>query len=346
MRRLQYTGRERLELAEVPAPEVGPGEVQIAVRLTGICGTDLHALKGHMDARVAPLPSVLGHEMVGEVAAVGSGVTGLEPGALVTVMPLLWCSECAACRAGYSHVCQRLKFVGIDVDGSMQELWTVPASIVIPLPAGMTLEQGVLVEPVAVAHHGVQRSGLVAGERAVVIGAGPIGMLIAHVARSQGAEVTLLELDGHRRRLAADEGFQTLDPSDDGTLTALETWTEGAGAQVVFEVSGSAGGVELGVQALAVRGRMVVVGIHTAERPTNLHRVFWRELTILGSRVYQRSDFEAAISLLERGVIEPSRLISAVFPLAHGEQAFAHLASGEAMKVLISSGDVEGRADS
>lgn len=336
-RQLNYSGNGGLTVTAAAAVEPGPDEVQISVLLTGICGTDLHALHGHMDARMS-LPSVLGHEAVGEVRALGADVRGLSVGDLVTIMPLIWCGTCAACQAGHNHVCQNLAFVGLDRNGSMQESWTVPAKIVVPLPPSMTPLQGVLVEPMAVAHHDVERAGLVAGDQVLVVGAGPIGMFIALVARSRGADVVVLEVDQSRREFAEAEGFTTLDPTDEGTSAHIHAWTDGAGVGVAFEVSGSAGGANSAIDALAVRGTLVVVGVHTEPRAVNLHRVFWRELSILGARVYTRADYEAAIEFLHGGLIEPSRFVSAVFSLEEGAAAFARLSSGQnAMKVLISS---------
>ena len=340
MKKLAYSGNGALELIECTAAPPGPAEVQIAVKLTGICGTDLHALHGVMDQRMT-FPQVLGHEMVGAVHAVGVDVgTSFHEGDLVTVMPLVWCGQCHACRAGNQHVCQRLVFIGLDVDGSLQELWTVPASVVIRLPAGMTPEQGVLVEPVAVAHHDVGRARLRSGEHAVVIGAGPIGLMIALVARARGAEVTVVEIDPRRRARAEAAGFVVIDPSSEDVEAHVAATTQDAGAEVVFEVSGSAGGVATAVPLLAVRGRLVVVGVHPEPRLVDLHRVFWRELELVGARVYQRSDFEASIGLLTDRVVTPEQLISDVYPLAEGAQAFERLQRGDgAMKVVIESGD-------
>ncbi len=129
----------------------------------GICGTDLHILAGHMDERVADR-GVIGHEMSGRVVATGAGVTGWSAGDPVTVMPLRWCGECPTCRAGNSHICDRLDFVGIDSPGAMQQLWNVPHGLLVPLPRDLPLRAAALVEPVAVAHHDVERASLRAPE--------------------------------------------------------------------------------------------------------------------------------------------------------------------------------------
>ncbi|MCS3844081.1 zinc-binding dehydrogenase [Microbacterium sp. AK031] len=317
----------------VEAQPPAPGEVQVAVSHVGLCGTDLHILHGAMDARVT-FPAIIGHEMSGRVAAVGDGVSGWTIGAPVTVMPLDWCSECPACDAGNQHICQNLDFIGIDSTGALQELWNVPARALVALPESLPLRDAALVEPVAVAVHDVRRSELAAGDRAVVVGGGPIGVLIATVARDIGAEVLLIEVDASRRAAAEALGFRTLDPLAADQVATVEAWTSGAGADVVFEVSGSAAAV-LGTTALAkVRGTIVVVAIHPDPRPIDLKQVFWRELRLLGARVYQRTDFERAVELLDGGVIPADALITDIAALEDIQDAFAKLGSG-AMKVLV-----------
>jgi 2-desacetyl-2-hydroxyethyl bacteriochlorophyllide A dehydrogenase len=315
--------------------------VQIEVAYTGICGTDLHILHGAMDQRVQ-VPQTIGHEMSGRIVAIGLGVDGLRLDQPVTVMPLQWCGACPACASGYQHLCHRLNFIGIDSPGAMQQLWTVPATVVIPLPEGLSLTDAALVEPTAVAVHDVRRAALQAGEQAIVVGGGPVGVLIALVAHSIGAEVILLELDPHRRAVAEKLGLHTLDSSKQDIAVEIDAWTKGAGVSVAFEVSGSAAGIDTAVQALAVRGRLVVVGIHNQPRQVDLFRFFWRELTMAGARVYEHRDYDTAIELLCRGEIPTAVLISRIEPLEQASAAFAALRSGgDVMKVLI---DCQGAA--
>ena len=233
-----YTGNRTMEVVDVEPVPPAPGQVQVDVAYVGICGTDLHILHGAMDARVS-LPAVIGHEMSGTVAAVGEGVTGWSVGDPVTVMPLDWDGTCPACRAGHQHICQHLDFVGIDSPGALQGRWNVRAELLVPLAASVPLQHGALVEPVAVAVHDVRRSELTAGDKAVVLGGGPIGVLIATVARHFGADVVVVELDEKRRARIEELGFRALDPRETDQVEWVEQWTEGAGADVVFEVSGA-----------------------------------------------------------------------------------------------------------
>jgi len=332
-----YVGDRRLVVKESPAVPPGAGEVRIDVAYTGICGTDLHILHGAMDGRVGR-PAILGHEMSGRVAELGDAVTGWAVGDRVTVLPLVWCGHCPACQAGHTHICHQLNFIGIDSPGAMQASWTVPAHLLVRLPDELSLRDGALVEPTAVAVHDVRRSRLRAGERVVVVGAGPVGLLIACVARDVGAEVLVAEPARHRRAVAEELGLPTVDPAVLDVAARVEGWTAGAGADVAFEVSGAAAGVRTAVDVLAVRGRLVVVAIHPTPPEIDLHRVFWRELEILGVRLYQRTDFEDAVRLLATGAVPAGQLISAVVPLGEVMAAFATLESATTVKLLVDCG--------
>jgi 2-desacetyl-2-hydroxyethyl bacteriochlorophyllide A dehydrogenase len=332
----EYVAGEGVTVSQIPRVPPAHGEVQIAVAFTGICGTDLHIAHGAMDSRTGER-RVLGHEMSGVVAELGEGVTGLAIGTAVTVMPLLWCGSCPTCVSGNSHICENLNFVGIDSTGSLQEFWNVPAELVIPMPEGISLRDAALVEPIAVARHDVERGRLVAGEQAVVVGGGPVGLLMAIVAAERGADVLVVEPDAYRRSVIGRLGFLALDPAED-VESEVSARTGGAGADIAFEVSGSQPGLDTAVSVLRPRGRLVAVGIHTEPRLVDLKRVFWRELEILGARVYDRSDFEAAIALVAAGKVPADALITRVVPLESAPDAFELLRRGGAvMKVLVDS---------
>ncbi|MFD8648459.1 zinc-dependent alcohol dehydrogenase [Streptomyces mirabilis] len=340
---VRYISARTLDTAPAEPSSPGPGEVELAPAFVGICGTDLHIFHGDMDARVAA-PAVLGHEMSGRVVRVGPGVEGWQPGDAVTVMPLRWDDTCPACRAGHQHICQRLDFIGIDSPGAMQQRWTVPASTLIRLPDTLPLDRAALVEPTAVAVHDVGRAKVTEGEKVVVVGGGPVGILIALVARAAGADVRVVELSAHRRLLAEELGLTAWDPADDDVPALVGAWTGQAGADVAFEVSGAAGGVDTAVDVLGVRGRLCLVAIHPRPREINLHRFFWRELTLIGARLYDRSDFERAVALVADGTIAVGRLISKVVPLTEAPAAFEALeGGGDVMKILVDcTGDTQG----
>jgi 2-desacetyl-2-hydroxyethyl bacteriochlorophyllide A dehydrogenase len=336
---VRYLSARTLDTAPAATAPPGPGEVELAPAYVGICGTDLHIFHGDMDARVAA-PAVLGHEMSGRITRVGPGVEGWAPGDAVSVMPLRWDDTCPACRSGHQHICQHLDFIGIDSPGAMQQRWTVPAATLIRLPDALPLDRAALVEPTAVAVHDVGRAGVREGEKVVVVGGGPVGVLIALVAQAAGAEVRVVELNAHRRLLAQKLGLATWDPAAEDLPELVREWTGDAGADVAFEVSGAAGGVDTAVEVLGVRGRLCLVAIHPRPREVNLHRFFWRELTLVGARLYDRSDFEKAVALVADGTVPADRLISKVVPLTRAPAAFEALeGGGDVMKILVDCTD-------
>jgi 2-desacetyl-2-hydroxyethyl bacteriochlorophyllide A dehydrogenase len=334
MNTARYIGNGAVEVVDTEVAPPAPGEVQLEVAYTGICGTDLHILHGAMDARVT-IPAVLGHEMAGRVAATGDGVEAWGVGDPATVIPLVSCGACRACKSGASHICYQLVFLGIDAPGSMQSRWNVPANVLVRLPTGLSLQTAALAEPTAVAVHDVRRSRLTPGERAVVVGAGPIGLLIANVARSVGAEVAVVEPNELRRQIVDSLGLAAVDPLAFDPTAWVDDWTEGAGADVAFEVSGTAGGMATATGCLGARGRVVVVGIHATPPPVDLFRVFWRELTVIGARVYERGDYEEAVRLLATDAIPSGTLITNVVALDDVMEAFRAMDAGESMKILI-----------
>ncbi|MFL5997540.1 MAG: zinc-binding dehydrogenase [Streptomyces sp.] len=336
---VRYTAARTLDTAPADTRSPGPGEVELAPAYVGICGTDLHIFHGDMDARVAA-PAVLGHEMSGRVVRVGPDLEGWQPGDAVTVMPLRWDDTCPACRSGHQHICQHLDFIGIDSPGAMQQRWTVPAATLVRLPDSLPLDRAALVEPTAVAVHDVGRAGVRDGEKVVVVGGGPVGVLIALVARATGADVRVVELSAHRRLLAEELGLAAWDPAAVDVPELVREWTGDAGADVAFEVSGAAGGMDTAVEVLGVRGRLCLVAIHPKPREINLHRFFWRELTLVGARLYARSDFEKAVALVADGTIPVERLISKVVPLTEAPAAFEALeGGGDVMKILVDCTD-------
>lgn len=330
-----YEGNRSIRVGNCISTPPSAGQVQIRVSHCGICGSDLHLFHGDMDHRVR-VPQVFGHEMSGAIAAVGEDVKGFAPGDHVTVRPLDPCGACPACQAGNSHVCQRLKFIGIDAPGALQALWTVPAHTLHRLPESLPLQKAALVEPLAVACHDVRLAGVKAGEYVVIQGGGPIGMLIAIVARSAGARVLISEMNPFRLKLARELGFDAVNPTETDIVKYVTDQTRTAGADVVFEVSGSAAGAESMTQLARVRGRIVIVAIFSQIPKVNLFQFFWRELRLLGARVYEPEDFERAIALAASGSLPLDRLISEVQPLEGLDTALHRLESGgEVMKILI-----------
>lgn len=336
-----YRGNKTFEVKEIDSTPPGDGEVQIEVGYCGVCGTDLHVYLGHMDARVG-FSRILGHEMAGVVRAVGSGVSDFGPGDRVVVRPLDHCGDCPACNAGHSHICHKLKFIGLDSDGAMQGLWNVPSHTLHSIPDNVSLRDASMIEPLAVAFHDVSRAKLSNTDDVLVIGGGPIGLLIALAARLTTPNVTIVEINSHRRQFAGDLGFTVLDPGNIDVADEIAKATRGTGADVVFEVSGSQGGVDLMTRCAATRARIVMVAIHAQKPSIDLFQFFWREIEMLGARVYEPKDYDDAIRAIGEGRIDVGALITDVRPLRDVSTAFEELTRNpKAMKTLITiAGDV------
>ena len=334
-----YRGDRTFTVEKAAAKAPGAGEVAIRVAYCGICGTDMHVYHGNMDARVGH-NRIIGHEMSGVIAALGNGVTDLNVRQKVVVRPLDPDLNCPASKAGYPHISHNLKFLGLDTDGAMQEIWTVPAHTIHVLPDDMRMDHAALIEPVAVACHDVRLSELKPGEDVVVIGGGPIGILCAMVAREAGGKVVLSEVNAARLGIAQKLGFDTVNPAQENLKDAINARTGGKGADVVFEVSGTQPGVDAMTEVAATRGRIVMVAIHAKKPQVDLFQFFWRELKLIGVRVYEPEDYEKAIALVANGGIDAETVITDISPLSEIQAAFEALdSSPTALKSLIKVGD-------
>ena len=332
-----YRGDKSFAVEQREAQAPAAGEVPVRIAYCGICGTDMHVYHGNMDARVG-LNRVVGHEMSGVVEADGEG---FNAGQKVVVRPLDHCGDCPACDAGHQHICHNLKFLGLDTDGAMQEVWNVPAHTLHILPDDMRMDHAALIEPVAVACHDVRMSDLKAGEDVVVIGGGPIGVLVAMVARDAGGKVVISEVNPHRLAIAEKMGFETINPMETDLKAEIEARTGGKGAEVVFEVSGSQPGADAMTQVAATRARIVMVAIHAQKPTVDMFQFFWRELKLVGVRVYEPEDYEKAISIIASGGVDAETFITDVSPLSDIQAAFESLdSSPTAMKSLIKVGDL------
>ncbi len=335
MKTALYQGNKTFKIAQCPEGTVGPDDVKVKIAYCGICGTDLHIFHGKMDQRVN-IPQSIGHETSGTVAEVGSNVKGFAPGDKVVVRPLQWCGKCATCAAGHNHICPNLKFMGIDTEGAFQEYWTVPADTLHKCPDDMSLKLAALIEPLAVACHDVRRARVAAGERVVVLGGGPIGLLVAMVARAAGAEILISEISEYRLELAEKLGFSTFNPMQGDLLERVNELTGGVGADVVFEVTASAAGAEVMTELVRPRGRILLVGIYSQPQPVTLFKFFWRELEMIGARVYEHEDYDRAIELAASGSLPLEAVISGVYELDDIQAAFESFeGNSTAMKVLI-----------
>lgn len=330
-----YEGNKTITTGPSSIQVPGHSEVQLKVSHCGICGTDLHIYHGAMDKRVT-FPQILGHEMSGLVEKIGEGVENVKVGDRVTVRPLAPCNQCPACEAGHQHICQNLQFLGIDTPGAFQTYWTVPAYTLHHLPSNLSLEHGALIEPLAVACHDVRMGQVQAGEYIVVIGGGPIGALIALVAKQKGAHVIVSEINPYRLKLLKQLGLEVINPIEKDIVKHVQDHTNSAGADVVFEVTSSRAGAEVMTKLPRTRGRIVVVGIYGEAPQVDLFQFFWKELKMFGARVYEHEDFEEAIQLAATGDLPIDQLVTETYSLEDLEKGLKQMGSGgEVMKILL-----------
>ncbi len=309
-------------------------EVRIKVAYCGVCGTDVHIYHGVMDKRVN-IPLTIGHEMSGIVDAIGAQVSHIHVGDKVVVRPLDSRGEKPSDK-GFSHICEDLKFIGIDSPGAMQQYWNVPAFTIHKLPEETDLRLAALVEPLAVACHDVRLSRLKKSEMAVVLGGGPIGMLVAMVARTTGASVIISEVNQTRIKLARELGFTVVDPGVENLIDFVRSQTDGHLADVVFEVAGVQSTVDIMVDIAGIRGRIVMVAIHGQPKSVDLFKFFWKELQLIGVRVYEKEDYETAIQLITENRLPFDKMITAVKPLDHVQQVFENIDKHpDGMKILL-----------
>ncbi len=334
-----YRGNHNFTLDQRTLMKPAPDEVSIRVSYCGICGTDMHVFHGNMDDRIG-FNRVIGHEMSGTVMAVGKDCNDIEPGNKVVVRPLDHCGDCPACNSGLSHICHNLKFLGLDTNGAMQEIWTVPAHTLHVLPDNIKMEHAALIEPLAVACHDVRLSELKEGEDALVIGGGPIGALVAMMARDAGGNVMISEINPHRITVLGNLDFEVIDPSKQDLADEVNKRTNGKGVDVVFEVSGTQAGVDAMTAVASTRARLVLVAIHAEKPKIDLFQFFWRELQLMGVRVYEPEDYEKAIDIIVGGEVDVGALITDIRPLSEIQAAFEELDKNpSAMKTLLKIGN-------
>ena len=334
MMRTSHSRRNRLfEISTAPVPVPAANEAVLRVRRVGICGSDLHIFQGHLDSRV-PIDGTIGHEVLAEVVTAPAG-SDFSTGDRVVVEPVLFCGSCRACQMGASYLCYKLKVLGVDANGGMQDYWAVPVDRLLPVPDTLADNDAALIEPMAVATHDVGRAGVKSGDTVLVFGGGPIGTLIALVARQRGAHVRVAEINPWRVALLQQLGFETIGPGDN-PVEVVREWTSGNGVDVVFEVSGSPDAVRLVTEVVRVWGTVSIIAIHSEPVVMNLYPMFARELTMQGSRLYTRAAWVEAIQLMASGTIQAGPLVSRLIPLEQLQQGMEDaLGGGPVMKILV-----------
>ncbi|MBI2153980.1 MAG: alcohol dehydrogenase catalytic domain-containing protein [Candidatus Rokubacteria bacterium] len=320
----------RIEAAADPTPAAG--EALVRVRAAGVCGTDFRIWTGDRQVRY---PLIMGHEFIGEVAAVGAGVANVKPGDSVAVEPNYSCGTCALCQEGNRNLCLSRTAVGIDVDGGFAELARIPARCCWPAPAGLTPEQLLLTEPLAVVVRAVRRGAARGGERAAVLGAGTLGLLAVQVLKAQGARVLAVSRSERRLALARELGAEAVHSLAAGPGSeAARRFSGREGVDLVVETAGTPEAVAEAIELARPGGRVVLTGL--PHEPSRVH-FFWvvrRELTLLGSMIYQ-DEFPEAMRLLKGGAVEAGPLVTHRFPLDAIQEAFGAYRLPDSIKVAV-----------
>lgn len=314
-----------------PVPEIGDGEALIKVAYVGVCGTDMNIYQGAHPRAKTPL--IMGHEVSGTIE---KGHPRLAKGTPVTIYPLLSCGHCEPCRNGYAHVCNTLRLIGIDCDGGMAEYVKAPVSKIMEIPKTLSLKHGAFIEPLAVGVHAVRRSGYKAGDRAVVFGAGPIGLSVAACLKYFGASRVMV-VEGNPRRLdvARRMGFTAIDLANEDVRAKIKDHTNGANADLTFDCAAHPSVQDYLLDVLRVQGTAVVVGSYKKPPEVDLLKVEFKELTMIGIRVYEPKDFDIAVAMMETGRIDFDLFLDE-FPPDEAPAVFRGLLEGSnAIKVLF-----------
>jgi L-iditol 2-dehydrogenase len=326
MRVARLHGARDLRLEEVPRPVVQAGQVLLKVACVGVCGSDVHYyLHGRIGTQIARTPIILGHEFSARVAAIGPGVEGLTPEQLVAVEPGIPCHTCEPCLEGHPNLCPHVRFCGTPpVDGVFSEYAVMPAENCFPLPAQLGAVEGALLEPLGIAIHSVDLAQLRAGQTVAVLGAGPIGLLIASVARAAGAsQVIMSEPLAYRRKFAQDYVADfALDPETADVPSEILSLTRGRGVDVAFEAAGVPDTPNQAAACTRIGGKVILAGIAqgdnlTLPASTSRHRGLTIKLVRRMKHTYPR-----AIRLARTGQVNLKPLATHSFPLEQIREAF------------------------
>jgi (R,R)-butanediol dehydrogenase / meso-butanediol dehydrogenase / diacetyl reductase len=348
---LRYHGQRDLRLDDIPEPEVAPGTVGIAVDWCGICGSDMHEyLHGPImvpSAEPHPttgekLPLVMGHEFAGTVSTIGPGITDLEIGAKVAVEPLLRCRACAACLKGEYHLCPSLAVIGMNGGGGgFASHIVVPRYTVHRLPDSMSTETGALVEPLAVGWHAMRKANFRAGQTALVVGAGPIGLSSLLCLQAAGAHFTAVSVrrEDVRKQVAARlDADAVLDSSSTDVAEEIMRLTAGRGVDAVLETAGTQAAMDTAMASVCAGGTIVSLAVWPSPGQCDYMQLLLKEVTLVGSMCYSHA-FEPVLEALARDRIrEPERMITKRVPLGDAAtQGFESLANdrGNNVKVLV-----------
>lgn len=338
MRQAIMTAPGTIEFRDVAEPVPGPGQVRVRIERIGVCGSDIHVFHGKHPFVTYPL--IQGHEYAGVVDRVGTGVNDIRVGDKVTSTPQEVCGVCPPCRRGQYNACERLKVRGFQAPGCAQEFFVTEADKVIALPSDFRPDQGAFVEPVAVAAHSTgQAGGDLTGRNVAVSGAGTIGNLVAQACKRRGAKKVLIaDISDYRLEVARRVGIDaTCNVSQEPLAEAARREFGADGFEVGAEVAGVESSLASLVGGIGKGGTILSIGVFESPPKVDMAKVCEHELTVKGSMMYRREDFEQAVKWITGGSVQVEPLVTRHFDFAEYANAYRFIdESGvRAMKVMI-----------
>ena len=330
------TAPGKIEFQEVAKPVCKADQVLIRVKNIGVCGSDIHVYHGLHP--YTSYPVVQGHEVSGIISEVGELVQGFSEGDQVVFMPQVTCGTCYPCRHGMYHICDSLKVMGFQTGGAAQEIIAIDAEKVLKVPDHVPPDQAALVEPIAVAVHALSRGGVITDKNVLVLGAGTIGNLAGQVAKALGARAVMItDISEYKREQARQSGLDFIvDPAEDLKKTILDHFGPDC-ADLILECVGVQDTITQAVSNARKGSTIVVVGVFGEKPRVDLGLVQDRELSLVGTLMYQRRDYEKAIELVSKGQLALEKMISRHYAFLQYMDAYRDidLAQGNIMKVMI-----------
>ena len=338
------TAPGEIEFRSIPVPEVEKNQVLVRIQMIGVCGSDIHVYHGQHPFTSYPVTQ--GHEVSGDVVAVGADVSDVAVGDKVTIEPQVYCGKCHPCTHGKYNLCEELKVMGFQTTGTASTYFAVDAGKVTRIPDSMSFEEGAMIEPLAVAVHAVRRFGDVSGKRVVVMGAGPIGNLVAQVAKGMGAELVMVtDVSDYRLQLAkecgADFGVNTL--HSDFNAAMVECLGPDK-ADVIYDCAGNDITMNQAIRCARKGSTIILVAVFSKMATVDLAVLNDHELDLNTTMMYRHEDYVTAIELVEKGAIQLRPLMSNVFPFGEYKKAYEYIEANKekTMKVLINVQDQTG----
>lgn len=327
----------KIEFREIPIPEIKDDEVLIKMTNIGICGSDIHVFHG--EHPFTSYPVTQGHEVSGEIISVGKDVADFKPGQKVTIQPQVTCGKCHPCRHGKYNLCEELKVMGFQTTGMASQFFVTDAARVIALPENVSPVEGAMIEPLAVAVHAIRRAGDVSGLKIVVLGAGPIGNLVAQTAKGLGAaEVMITDISDFRLKKAAECGIDHCVNTKSENLGEAIAKAYGADkADVIYDCAGNNVTMGQAIQYARKGSMIILVAVFASMASIDLAVANDHELDINSSMMYRREDYVTAIELVQSGKVKLQPLVSKSFPFKQFSDAYRYIEENResTMKVIV-----------